>query len=605
MADTLIPDGSFDFSGGVDSGKVPTIQSELTPNGLRRNQLAWLNNATVRGGGITQRNGWTNLAAVLAGGLYQSGYMYAPDVGSPYLIISVSGRIYQVTCEAPFFVTDLSALFGLVNPANVDQGFMEQGEQFLIIQAGDGVTLPLFWDGNTLRRSVGIISPNNIPGAYPLGQLPYNELPAATCMDYYQNRMWYAQGRTYAAGDIVSSRASGSALYDYRDSILKVTENPLAIGGDNFSVPSNAGNIRALKHSTNLNTQLGQGNLYIFTRKNVYFLEVPITRASWIGTTSQNGPLQGIAQTVNGSVNDRCVVPVNGDLYYQSLAPDIRALFIAIRNFQQPGNIPISNNENRALQFNDRALMRFSSGIEFDNRLWQAITPKIATDGINVVSQGLAILDFDLISSLDATLPPAWEGFWQGIQILQMFTGDFGGLQRAFGLAISELDNSIRLWEFTTDLRFDLRNGQDETRVEWSPEFPAMTWGKEFKLKNLKGAEFWLDKIFGTVELTFYYRPDSSPCWIKWHATEVCTAKNCQESISEPCSYPPEGFREGYKETIPLPTPPSQCDPMRTRATDLAYQFQVKVEVKGWCRIRGFLLYAELKDKSIYDGLNC
>jgi len=52
MAETIV-DGSLDFSGGVDSIKVTTIQSQQNPNGLGRNELAWLDNAGVRDGGIT------------------------------------------------------------------------------------------------------------------------------------------------------------------------------------------------------------------------------------------------------------------------------------------------------------------------------------------------------------------------------------------------------------------------------------------------------------------------------------------------------------------------------------------------------------------------
>jgi hypothetical protein len=40
------------FSGGCDSNKPSTIQSDLTPNGLRRDQLSWMGNCTVRLGGI-------------------------------------------------------------------------------------------------------------------------------------------------------------------------------------------------------------------------------------------------------------------------------------------------------------------------------------------------------------------------------------------------------------------------------------------------------------------------------------------------------------------------------------------------------------------------
>ena len=50
--DVTITDGSLSFSSGVDSIKVTTIASARNPQGLGRDQLAWLINGTVRDGGI-------------------------------------------------------------------------------------------------------------------------------------------------------------------------------------------------------------------------------------------------------------------------------------------------------------------------------------------------------------------------------------------------------------------------------------------------------------------------------------------------------------------------------------------------------------------------
>ena len=108
-----IADGSYDFSQGVDSGSVPTVRSANNPNGLPRMALAWLTNATVRGGGITPRNGWQALVApLLATGLYQGGYLYAPPYANPYLVFSVSGIIYSVTLSPPYTLTNLTATAG-------------------------------------------------------------------------------------------------------------------------------------------------------------------------------------------------------------------------------------------------------------------------------------------------------------------------------------------------------------------------------------------------------------------------------------------------------------------------------------------------------------
>lgn len=603
-----LSDGSWDWSGGVDSNKPITLQSQLTPNGLPRNMLAWMNNCTVRLGGILQRTGWTPNGLVYnSTGLYQGGYLYEPRDGSnPYFIFLISGNVIMYIPDTAA-LTNLSAAFGLTHPPTVDQAFFCQGEEFLIIQAGDGVTLPLFWDGITLRRSVGIISINNVPGVAPAGVTPYNEIPAATCMDYYRGRLWYAQGRTFGAGDIVQSlgpNSSGTAAYDYRDSILKVTENPLCFGGDNFTVPTNSGNIRAIKHSANINTQLGQGDLFISTRKAIYSLIVPPTRTDWIGADTNNTPVMTVAQLNNGWVNDRSVVAVNGDLFGQSLEPSIRSLKVAVRNFNEWGNVQISSNVNRALQFVDRSLLRFASGIDFNNRLLQTTLPRQTPQG--VVHDGILPLDFEIISSLDKQLPPAWEGMYSGAQILQLFSGDFGGRERAFAVIVSVVDSKLAVWELTTDSRTD----NQDSRVIWSFETPGYTCGKEFELKRLAGGEVWLSKIFGTVELTFEYRSDGDPCYRFWHHTQLCVARDCQEDgLSPNCpAYPypsPGTYREGWKWPIRLPKPPAACNSMGDRPTDIGHQFQVRVTIKGWCQVRGLMIYCNEFNEPLYGGIKC
>jgi hypothetical protein len=629
-ATDYLPDGSFDWSGGVDSSLVTTMASALNPGGLKRNQLAWMFNSTVRGGGLLQRTGWQPLLKLLASGRWQGLFLYEPDSANPYLLCAISGVLYRVLVEPPYTVTDLTGGNPVLqNPPDAEMCWFVQGENYAVIQAGDyftgptnitinsygtplvaaSTTLPLFWDGTILRRSRGITT------VAPAGYLPgINEIPAATCMDFFAGRLWYAQARQYSAGDMVGG-PSGTLPNHFRDSILSVTENPLCVGGDGFTVPTNAGNIRALKHAANLNAALGEGNFYIFTRKVIYSLSVPVTRTDWIAADSKNQPLQTVVQLVNGAVGDRSVVAVNGDLFYQALEPSIRSLQVSVRNFGQWGNTPISQNELRALQINDRGLMRFSSGIAFDNRLLQLCLPVLAADGVNVVHQAVLPLDFDVVSNLStqgptnvsgtsAVTPPVWEGAYDGLQFLQLFEGDFGGLHRGFAVVISEIDGSIGVWELTTSSRTE--NG--DNRVLWGAEWPAFTWstsGLETKLKQLKGGEIWVDKVSGTVDMDFYYREDADPCWRFWFHTSFCSARKCEEAEPVTICYPPQGFREGYKWPVVLPEPKPACDSMGVRPTTIAYQFQTKVVVKGWCRIRGLILYALPHAEPQYHGLTC
>jgi len=735
-SEVTIFDGSQDWSSGCDSVKLPTIVSSDNPNGLLRSELAWLSNGTVRDGGISQRPTWQPLLQLFnSGGLWQGGAMYEPDNADPYLMFSISGKIYRCDVDGTAPVL-LSTTAALSNPATEPYAFFCQGEQFMVIQAGDNVTLPLFWDGVTLRRSNGlsqawgtttgftapaqshrVFIPISAPGwlgafgevfevngdtskkyiqvhdnqrltlknlggpaasvvkggtfvsdgngngivqfiaswtipaigatentwvypAYPgavndivtvggaqfqvtqigdvappagqIGAINVNDTPgtvyatvtltsiqeitAASPMDYYQGRLWYAIGRQYLAGDIVRG-PSGSVLYNFRDSILKVTENPLCLAGDGFTVSSNDGNIRSLFHNANINTTLGQGNLYIGTRKTIYSLEVPATRADWIAATSTNPPKQTIVQINNGTVNDRSVTLVNGDVFYQTLEPSIASLFTQVRNYGNWGNISLSANENRILQFNDRSILKNACGIYFDNRLLQTALPKQVPQG--VVHSALIPLDFVPISAFGASLVPNWEGSWSGLDILQMFTGDFGGRERAFAVIVSRTDRTIQLWELSTAGRFE----DGDKRIESYAEFPAFTGGDIFQLKELVCCELWVDRLYGTVEFSMEYRPDADSCYHQWHKWQLCSARNSAEDADNPISYPITPFCEGYRQTITLPKPQLKCQPQSIRPMNFGYQFQTRLKIKGFCRIRGLRLYMVERERQLYENL--
>ena len=613
-----IHDGSFSWAGGVDSSLSTTVQSTLNPDGLPRNELAWLNNATVRGGSITQRAGWQPLVK-LPQGYWQGHFIYEPDAGFPYLVCVISGVVYRVDLQPPYQVTDLTGgdpnLLMPSDPLKAEMCFFCQAESYLVIQAGDyfvpgpvnhpltdssGRTLPLFWDGTILRRSVGIIGPVNIPGT---GHLPLNEIPAATVMDYYENRLWYAQGRKYSAGDIVGDQASGDPTVGYRDAVLKVTENPLAIGGDGFTVPTQAGNIRAIVHASQLNASLGQGSLYVGTRKAIYNPQVPITRTDWIGADAANMPSQPIVQLVNGPSGHRSIIPINGDLYYQSFDPAVRSLIRAVQYFAQPGNTAISQNVNRALKYTDRSLMRFASSIYFDSRFLTLTLPKLAADGVNIIHQAILVLDFDVVTNLSGRNSAVWEGAYDGLQFIELIGVDYNGFPRALVAIVSEVDNTMQLWELTYDSKTD----KGDNRVTWSAEFPAYTWapgGYETELKQLSGGELWVDRVSGTVQMDVYYRPDGDPCWRKWFNTKFCAARNQDIGLGSE-AYPCEPLNEGSMYPVVFPEPcGNDCDAMGVRPTTLAYQFQVKIVVKGFCRIRGLILDAQSRIKAQYQGLD-
>ena len=594
-----ITTGQSSFDYGVDSSRVPLIQSQGNPNGLPKNALSWAINASTRSGGIQQRFGYKALCKVHDGNaLYQGGILYDSSagypnnvypIGNPYLLLSIAGRTYQVRVDTDNSVHDVTGAFA--DPPNVEKCYWSQTEQFAVKQAGDGVTLPLIWDGMGLRRSNGLTG--NVVGPN------INEIPAATAMVYYMQRLWYAQNRKVSAGDIVGG-SSGSSTYNFTDSVLRVTENPLAVGGDGFSVPSQAGNIRALNYPISLDTQLGQGPLFIFTPKQIYSLIVPVTRADWLAATGSNQPLLTVVQRTNGTVSDRSVVAANGDLFFQSLDPAIRTFQMSLRYFGTSwANPPISNNLNRILSFNDRSLMHMASGMEFGERMYQSVLP--VQTPVGVACQALAVLDLDPISTLQNAKPPVWDGASSGIDILQVFSGNFGGLERAFAVVHERIDGSIWVWELTSGDKFDNNTLGKEVRVPMLIETPAFDWseyprekgGGVFETKRLDGLDLWVDRIFGEVIIQAEFRPDETSCWYKWGQVKICAARTCAEDVNTPTCYPISPLSEMYRNPISFPIPTNtDCQPGNNRPVTIGYKFQLRFTTQGWCRIRGYQLHA-------------
>lgn len=577
--------GTMDWSGGVDSNRVPTIAGQGNPNGLRPNQLAWGNNITVRGGGISSRAGWKRLAVMPHTALFQEAFMYEPDAAFPYIVAQIGGRTFRVRVDLDHVPVDELTAAGDPNPADRDQSWMEQAEQFLIIQ--DGLSVPLVWDGNFLQRVSNMpATPANAP-----------RIPTAEAMDYYQGRLWLAFGREYVASDIVGG-PSGTPGYDFRDSVLNMVENTYLSLGGTFRVPTNAGNIRALNHPANMDTALGEGQLLVFTRRNIYSVNVVPTRSEW---QDLEEPIQRVIQNNFGTTSDRSVVPENGDLFYRSV-DGIRSLIQAVRYFDTWGNRPISVEEARAIEVEDRSLMRFASGISFDNRVLQTAIP-FQTD-VGVAFRGLLPLNFDLISTLAEQLPPAWEGMQEGIDILRVLEGDFGGRQRAFAFCRSQLTGQIELWEMTALEQFD-QNASGESRIQWAFETPSYTWESPFQLKQLETIELWVDRMFGTVDFIAEFRPDQHACWEYWFAWQICAPRsNCDTpDVLLPCPYPTQTYRQQYLATMVLPEPPASCSVMQARPINIGFSFQFRINVKGFCRLRGLLAHAHKRDKAPFERL--
>lgn len=149
-------DGLFQFDLGVNSDIAPLL--------LPKNQLSFATNATVRGTFITDRppvrkvpfdfGDDEGLAEAVKKGLFQACCVYNPDFGDTALMVAISGRLFRCVIGqgTTAFVSEKTVEVD-PNPAGVTQAWMWQFERWVIWN--DGQSLPVFYDGDTSRRSYG------------------------------------------------------------------------------------------------------------------------------------------------------------------------------------------------------------------------------------------------------------------------------------------------------------------------------------------------------------------------------------------------------------------------------------------------------------------
>lgn len=91
-----------------------------------------------------------------------------------------------------------------------------------------------------------------------------------------------------------------------------------------------------------------------------------------------------------------------------------------------------------------------------------------------------------------------------------------------------------------------------------------------------------------------------------WHAWQECAARTeCEEDTAASVCYPTQTYCEQHRATVMLPKPPIQCQTENARPTDTGFQFQVKMVVRGWCRIRGIRLFGIPVEQAPFYRVNC
>lgn len=491
--------------------------------------------------------------------LFQGAAVYYPDSGPPVLVASVGGRMFTIEPSSGYRVNDITVADGPDSSINLKAWFV-QVEKWMIKQ--NGIDPPVIFDGAACRR--------------PLA----TELKTGTCGVYAWGRYWYSllDGRSYRATDLVWGNGN-------RDDVLKETENTFLAGGGDFAVPGSAGIIRAMVAPAALDNALGQGPVHVFCDTAVFSCNAPIDREVWQDVTY---PIQTVTLNQNGAACDTSTVIINGDVFYRS-KDGFRSYFIARRDFGGWGNTPISREVDVFYRNDNPELLQYGTGATWENRVLFGVQPKLIP-GKGIVHKGIVVMDFDLISTLKAKSPPAWEGMWTGVKVHQMVVATISGKERLF-LFVRGVSGALELWE----VRSDKKKDEGDKPIEWLLIPRQMDFGMRWTPKKLINAELFARKMDGTVEFDVKYRPDDYICSVDWSEFSECaTTEICFEPGEEEECLVLVNRHPQYRTRMKIPEPEDECNRVANRNMRFAYKFQPIISVRGIAELTGIRLKAEM-----------
>lgn len=542
-------DGFQAITKGMDSGTNVSL--------LDRQTLSFATNCSTRGYYVSNRPGWakqpitfpttgTDYHPLFEDTLFQGAIFYAPTLGGPFLVSAHAGRVFLLDIKNDYSLSEITTA-GVYMQPNIRHIWMAQAEDWLCVQ--DGIGPALLYNGSLMHQADANLK----------------ELPTGEAMAYSMGRLWLAKGRYYIGSDLMIGTSDSP----------KYTENDVINLGGSFAVPQQGGPIIGFHTVANLDSSLGEGGLAIFTRNGVFILNVPFDRTQWKNLTSM--PLQSVALLKYGATSAESIVPVNSDLFFRSKG-GLRSLQISRRDFGSWGQVPISAELGRVMEFEDTKLLDSASGVLLNNRLLFTVTPEW-NPVHGTFHLGLGVIDFDPISGLGKQARPVYDGIYTGAKILQLVGGEVDGVDRAWAYVVSPT-GKIEVWELETDWLFDGENNDE--RISWGFETGQYDCKLPNELKKLQMADLWYDQLAETVEFTLKYRPDSYSGWFDWHTwTETAPVFHGTPTLG---TWPLPQYRT--RKTIPVPA--DVDNPEADMAARFGYAYQFKLDVKGPARIKCF-----------------
>lgn len=570
-----IYDGFASLAAGQDGGRNPSL--------IEKNQCARAENLVFRGGDATTRppfishdlnwsrrdttydaNGVLDTTTIIPNqsvvnfheAKFQGASYFAPRGTPECMMVSVGGRLYQVRPKPGQGLNIAEIELPTRNRSTTPLAYMVQADRFHVTQ--DGESRAIIFDGITARRAKD------------------NEVPVGTIMQYGMGRLVVTvSGRNLVFGDLYGSHAD---LSDAGDSVLLFTETGFLNEGGAAAIAFALGAVTGLFFAPQQDSSVGDGELLAFSESGVssFFLSQP--RELWKESAFQRVTLLNI-----GGRGHRMIVSVNGDLWFRS-DDGWRSYRQARADIQGWAHLPMSTEIRDYMEADTPTLLKFGSAIHFNNRLIATCTPR--TNQGKVYHNGLTSLDFDVLSSFGEATRPAWDGHWSKLKFLQLVSGKFNGVTRAFAFALDS-DGNNQIYELSEN---EARDFDGPISCELIPR--SMDFASPFNEKELISGDIWVDDVRPNdpVTITTYYRPDQAPEWQAWQTLPAITGQGTCQAIT--CGGVPTA-KKGFYPRRTLTKPARECDAQTGRITRRGFEFQPRLTWTGHCTVRRLRLHCE------------
>lgn len=548
---------TFNFE-TAPSGVSTAISPDLLPTG----QFAWGMNVSIRGGKPQTRPSQACRLFLPPGLVQGMGYFGAQD---GMLVVMIEGRPYRIRVGARDFSYENISL-PWYNSGIQKQVWMQQTVETLIIQ--DGQSAPILYNGSSARRASA------------------TEVPLGRQMAYGHGRLWVAVGnKRLLAGDIRTNQAYSE---------LKFTEVGYLSGGGSLFFPRGISGLAFIP----VTGTTDYGTLLVLGTDYTESIRADITsRDDW---QTYPGFETNVLRNI-GTASEWSITEVNQDLYWRDSLGGIRSIKSSVLDESGPGNTPISREVSRLVDYDSQSLLNYCSGIFLNNRLLMTSSPYLNTNG-GVSHKNLVSLDFAPVSTMQGKSAPGYNGAWSGVHFTHLAAGKFSNVTRGFGISSDE-DGFNRLWELDIRGRDDVTitcgtSAPDEVnRITAFVEYPRVDFGSPRARKRLERCDVWVSELLGELELRAYWRSDNNQKWTQWDEVEECAVTTDPE-MEAPHTW--KNLLPQQRPQIKTFTIPDGLDEITAFALMVGFQFQIRLEWIGRCKIERTMIRGSALDEPDY-----